>query len=423
MAFNLPVSPHATASMLNRPHPLLLSGKSHLDSLNIAPQLGSFSSPSTATTSTGLSFPPYLSCAHSDSNSSALVSRLSSPGLLYPKANGRGYTPSVPAPVPPFVTSSSSSNLNSMPGACWDKTSPMFSASSLCTNGTAPYGQSNTSPSDMHVSRTLRTLTELSASQDNRHSDGSVKLTSPNGQSTSRFRSTISVPSSVSETLDPGSHGQSQFGDKLLDSSKSAFRPHTRTPSPVSQSRDTKPFAASPNVAMAAMAAALAATGLRFPPHPGLSSSALPIPSLPGNNGTVPTTTGGNHIPEFSALMAAAVAAAASAINSPTCTLSAHRNTPHTDSCCVPGAPTSSTISSSSTSSLVSIISQPMDELTHLSDFKQASASYMPTVPMQPESPDPMDADNRPKVELVDKYLWDKFHAQGTEMVITKSGR
>jgi hypothetical protein len=28
-----------------------------------------------------------------------------------------------------------------------------------------------------------------------------------------------------------------------------------------------------------------------------------------------------------------------------------------------------------------------------------------------------------PKVELVDKSLWDEFHRNGTEMVITKTGR
>ncbi|TPP60701.1 Optomotor blind [Fasciola gigantica] len=424
MTFNLPVSP----SILNRPHPLLVTGKTHMDPSVICSPMGSFS-PSGATSS--LPFSSYLSCAHSDTNTAtaaaALISRLNPPRMLYPKSNGRTNSHTVPS----FV-SSSSSHMSSISGTAWDRipnnlTSSLLPTSSLTGNGTGLYSQSTMSSSEQQMSRTLRSLTEFSTgNQEGRHLDESAKFIPQTTPSNSHSRSAIGVQAVIPETMD--SYNPIQMGDKPLDSSsKSAFKPHTRTPSPIiQQQRDSTLYPTSSNVAIAAMAAALAATGLRFPS----------LPSTIGNhplNGPSNTTLGGLQSltgstdttvkPEFSALMAAAVAAAASAIGSPNSVLSGNRQTPHSDHCCSVATPITSNMSSSSTSSLVSIISQPMDDLSQLPDFKQASASFIQSIPMPSESPDPMDGDNRPKVELIDKYLWDKFHVHGTEMVITKSGR
>ncbi|CAL8101433.1 unnamed protein product [Calicophoron daubneyi] len=159
-------------------------------------------------------------------------------------------------------------------------------------------------------------------------------------------------------------------------------------------------------VAMAAMAAAFATTGLRFPgletsPHSYISTTREDAPNSLGSAGSS----------NFSTLMAAAAAAMSTHL-----TPSGH---------CVGNRASSL----SGSPSLLSMIGQPMEELPQLPDFKQASSSFVlpskdgsQSMGFQIESNEGV-GENRPKVELVDKLLWDKFHAQGTEMVITKSGR
>lgn len=444
MTFNFPLSPNATASTLNRSHPLIVSDKTHLDTSAICSSMGSFSPSGTTST---LPFSPYMACAHSDTSATetaaGLISRLHSPGMLYPKSNGRTYAHVTP---PSFVSTFSSAS--SISGTNWDKSSkrpgsPLLPTASLTENCTGLYSQSTNSPTEQQMPRGLRTLKEFSAgNHEGRPSEGSTNIIPQPGQLNPHTRSAIGVQTVLPEAMDP--HNSIPLGHKSLDSSsKSAFKPHTRTPSPTTQqSIESKLHPTSPNVAIAAMAAALAATGLRFPSLPSTpvsqlhhgssnatfgtpngSTDATAIATAATTKTTNTTVSHGGGIPEFSALMAAAVAAAASAINNTNSTLSGHRNTPHSEHSYPTGTPTTSNMSSSSTSSLVSIISQPMDDLSQLSDFKQTPASFIQSIPMQSEPPDPIDGDSRPKVDLVDKYLWDKFHAHGTEMVITKSGR
>ncbi len=76
-------------------------------------------------------------------------------------------------------------------------------------------------------------------------------------------------------------------------------------------------------------------------------------------------------------------------------------------------------LSHAAAASILPKLQQTVQGRAPLSDF------FLPPIPRPlrcPEPPEPEVHDD-PKVELESKELWDQFHENGTEMVITKTGR
>ncbi|KAA3677402.1 uncharacterized protein DEA37_0006226 [Paragonimus westermani] len=182
---------------------------------------------------------------------------------------------------------------------------------------------------------------------------------------------------------------------------------------------------------MATMAAAALAAGLKLPPFRGTISKADP-----SSEAHIPPTTSSSN--DYSGFMSAAAAAAATAAAA--AAMSYHQqmtSTPHNTAAILNQSNTSQphtqNLPNQHSPTIMSMIGHTIEELSQLPDFRQTSSSFMMVPPRSNSqsnvsmfgSCELMDRSdvNRPKVELVDKFLWDKFHVQGTEMVITKSGR
>ncbi|KAF5403404.1 T-box transcription factor TBX2-B [Paragonimus heterotremus] len=304
-----------------------------------------------------------------------------------------------------------SSKLFSMPLA----TSPATNTKIISSNGIDPLD--NTSAM---LSHTLRALTELPAGSDlltamKDYSNPPPEIDSPS----------FAVHRTLGNDLTPYSSPTEL---------RSTFRIHPKESNSVNLGipLDGKTSHTSSTMkTMATMAAAALAAGIKLPPLRGTISKLEPS----SETHVSPTTSSSN---DYSGFMSAAAAAAATAAAA--AAMSYHHqmaSTPHSTAAVLNRGNTLHTHAkhhpNQHSPALMSMIGHTMEELSQLPDFRQTSSSFMMPPPRSSsqsnvsviggcELTDSSDM-NRPKVELVDKFLWDKFHVQGTEMVITKSGR
>ncbi|KER27191.1 hypothetical protein T265_05725 [Opisthorchis viverrini] len=386
MTFNLPLPPNTVHQLLNRSNPLLLNspnstGTNHVSQL--AASSGSLPS-SIGRTATSPSDPEQMLFYGRHVMGQGIGA--GSTGVnTAPKSSRFPHLPPPPA------------SLHSI----WDRhVFPKLMSSNLSNGGNSV----ETDASNEVLSRALKTLSdlapssELTASIKDYQADYLAHLNNNNGRTNSS--PSISQSRGALDGGNPLSTYSSLLAGslhKILDS-KSAFKTHVRTPSRSFShpAADVKSPDQSSTTALAAMAAALAVSGLKLPAHLGAATYG------PNDNTCPPASRDSG--------------AGLSDVISPPASYRA--------------SPVNRSDLMATTPSLVSMISSPMDEFSRLPDFKQASSSFlmMPRLQLPLADQDVDSADvtidiNRPKVELVDKVLWDKFHSQGTEMVITKSGR